>query len=34
MWKRLSAMAIRYGLIPIAHQVIRAYLCLIRKTIL
>ena len=34
MWKRLSAMAIRYGLIPLAHQVIRAYLCLIRKTIL
>ncbi|MCG6534487.1 MAG: lysophospholipid acyltransferase family protein [Syntrophales bacterium LBB04] len=34
MWKRLSALAIRYGLIPLAHNLIRAYLGLIRKTIL
>jgi lysophospholipid acyltransferase (LPLAT)-like uncharacterized protein len=34
MWKRLSALAISYGLIPLAHNLIRAYLCLIRKTII
>lgn len=34
MWKRLSALSIRYGLIPLAHNIIRAYLGLIRKTIL
>ncbi|PKN67788.1 MAG: hypothetical protein CVU54_16515 [Deltaproteobacteria bacterium HGW-Deltaproteobacteria-12] len=34
MWKRLSALAIRYGLIPLAHNLIRAYLSTIRKTIL
>jgi len=34
VWKRLSALAISYGLIPLAHNLIRAYLCLIRKTIL
>ncbi len=34
MWKHLSAAAVRYGLIPLAHNLIRAYLCGIRKTIL
>ncbi len=34
MWKRLSALAIRYGLIPLAHNLIRAYLSTIRKTII
>lgn len=34
MWKRLSALAIRYGLIPLVHNLIRAYLGLVRKTIL
>lgn len=34
MWKRLSALSIRCGLIPLAHNVIRIYLGLIRKTIL
>lgn len=34
MWKRLSALAIQYGLIPLAHNLIRAYLGMIRQTIL
>jgi lysophospholipid acyltransferase (LPLAT)-like uncharacterized protein len=34
MWKRLSALAIRHGLIPLAHNLIRSYLYGIRKTIL
>lgn len=34
MWKQLSAAAVRYGLIPLAHNLIRAYLYGIRKTIL
>jgi lysophospholipid acyltransferase (LPLAT)-like uncharacterized protein len=34
MLKRLSALAIRYGFIPLAHNLIRAYLGLVRKTIL
>jgi lysophospholipid acyltransferase (LPLAT)-like uncharacterized protein len=34
MWKRLSTLAIKYGLIPLAHNLIRAYLSMIRKTIL
>jgi hypothetical protein len=34
MWKRLSALAIRYGLIPLAHNLVRAYLGLVRKRIL
>lgn len=34
VWKRLSALAVRYGLIPLAHNLIRLYLCLIRKTVL
>ncbi|HAR99109.1 MAG TPA: hypothetical protein DCS11_09525 [Syntrophus sp. (in: bacteria)] len=34
MWKRLSDLAIRYGLIPLAHNLIRVYLGLIRKTVL
>ena len=34
MWKRLSALAIKYGLIPLAHNLIRAYLGMIRQTII
>ena len=34
MWKHLSAAAVRHGLIPLAHNLIRAYLYGIRKTIL
>jgi hypothetical protein len=34
MWKRLSDLAIRYGLIPLAHNLIRVYLGLIRKTVI
>jgi lysophospholipid acyltransferase (LPLAT)-like uncharacterized protein len=34
MWKRLSALAIKHGLIPLAHNIIRAYLGMIRKTII
>jgi lysophospholipid acyltransferase (LPLAT)-like uncharacterized protein len=34
MLKRLSALAVSYGLIPLAHNLIRMYLCLIGKTIL